>query len=200
MESGNSATWNGTITLAGDGRTQLSAKGTMTLQGTINGSSNELLLRGHSGTGNLSSTVSIGSTNLFKTDNSTWTINSTGNTWGQTQIVDSTLKLGISSALPSATVVTIGQGDGNNVTFDLNAKNQTIAGLVDGGTTGGTKKITNSGGSASTLTINNSSDYTYSYLIENGTSAINLIKSGSGTRPWPAPIPIRVQLLLPAGN
>ncbi|NLG19729.1 MAG: hypothetical protein GX556_20610, partial [Fibrobacter sp.] len=184
VKNGSTATWNGTVTLAGDGSAQFYADGTMDLQGTINGSCASLYIRGNesTGIGNLNATVNIGSTKLLKTgEDGTWIINSTGNTWGSTQVAAGTLKLGVSNALPSATVVTIGENSTLNSTLDLNAKDQTIAGLTDGGSTGGTQKITNSGASPSTLTINNTSDYTYSYLIEDGTDKVNLVKSGTGT-------------------
>lgn len=178
--NGNTATWNGTVILAGNNRTQLYANGTMNINGPINGSCRHLLLRGY-GTGNINSSINIGSTTLLKTDGSTWNINTTGNTWGNTQIAVGTLKLGVTNAMPSATIITMGQNDALSAAFDLNGKNQTISGLMDGGSTGGTKRITNSGASASTLTINNSSDFTYSYLIQNGSNPVNLVKSGNGT-------------------
>ena len=179
--SGHTATWNGTITLAGNNYIQLISSGNMTVQGNINGSTSNLLIRG-SGNGTLDATLNAGSTNLFKTDNGTWTITSTGNTFGNTQVANGTFKLGVSDALPSSSLIYMGQGNGYNCLFDLNGYNQTVSGIDDDGNAAGDKQITNQGGSASTLTIDASSDHTYAYLITNGAYKLNIVKSGNGTQ------------------
>jgi fibronectin-binding autotransporter adhesin len=51
--------------------------------------------------------VNIGSTPIEKTDSGTWTISSSGNTWGATAINSGTLLLGASSALPDASNLTM---------------------------------------------------------------------------------------------
>jgi autotransporter-associated beta strand protein len=183
---GSTATYSGAITLAGDYYTGFYAFGTMTVSGTIGTSAytGTLRLRG-SGAGTLgaAAVVSIPNADVQITDGGTWTISSTGNTWGATNIVSGTLMLGINSALPSATVVTMGQGGNYTATLDLNGKNQTIAGLTEtSGNTGGANALTvTNTGAAATLTINNSSNYQYDSLITNGTNALNIVKTGSGT-------------------
>lgn len=179
VASGNTATWNGTITLAGT-TDVFQPDGTLNIQGTVNGSCSYLHIRGN-GVGNLSATVSIGSTELQKWGTSPWTISSTGNTWGNTSIYTGTLVLGASSALPSSTILQIGRS-GSSVAFDMHSYNQTVAGLTQTDTsTSCTSQITNSGASASTLTINNTSNYTFCNKIKDSTSIINVVKNGSGT-------------------
>ena len=179
--AGVNANWNGTVTLAGNDRTQIYAHGNLQLQGTINGSSYILLIRGD-GNGVISSNVTIGNTILVKTDDGSWTVRSTGNHWGNTAVAVGTLSLGASNALPENTILSIGQPDNSDAAFDLNGYDQTVAGLADNGQIGGLRKITNSGSSESELTINNSSDFTYSNLIEDGSGKVSLIKTGKGTQ------------------
>jgi len=181
---GAAATWNGAITLAGDTSIGLWANGTLTVGGAIgNGSFTGMfqLRGGPSGVGTLgaAATVSIGSASFCKTDTATWTISSTGNTWGKTAISSGILKLGVSNAFPSATVVTMGQTGAYNAMWDLNGYSQTITGLTEVSGITGTYCIVTNSGSAATLTINNSSDYTYDSLIS---GPISLTKSGSGTQ------------------
>jgi len=177
--TGNS-TWNGTITLAGTaGVCIVSNSGTFTIQGTINGSCSQMLLRG-AGSGSLSSAISIGSTILAKTDAGAWSLNSSSNTWGNTTIVQGTLQLGINNAIPSSSLMSIGQSGAYSATFDLNSYNQTLNGITTGTAGSLTRQITNNGVSASTLTISSESNYSYDYLITDGTGVLNLVKAGSG--------------------
>ncbi|HYE21890.1 MAG TPA: autotransporter-associated beta strand repeat-containing protein, partial [Tepidisphaeraceae bacterium] len=180
ITSGNGDnTLTGTITLAGTGPTQLysnTAANTFTVNSAISGSSANLGLRG-AGAGVLNGTVSIGTTGLSKTDSGTWTINSTGNTWGGTQISVGTLRMGAANVLPSATVVTMSQTDGSAVTLDLNGFDQTIAGLTNQAGTGGTKQVTST--AAATLTINNAADHSYAYNVA---GALSLVKTGAGVQ------------------
>jgi len=81
-----------------------------------------------------------------------------------TQII---LKLGINNALPTNTVLTIdgqtGAGTGRFAELNLNGFNQTLAGLTNIARSLRTQRIVNSDVSAAaTLTINNSSNYTFS--------------------------------------
>ncbi|HSI32353.1 MAG TPA: autotransporter-associated beta strand repeat-containing protein, partial [Tepidisphaeraceae bacterium] len=176
--NGNNAL-SGTITLAGTGSTQLysvTAGNTFTVDSTVGGSSGNFGLRG-AGDGVVNGAINIGATGLSKTDGGTWTINSTGNTWGGTQVSVGTLRMGAANVLPSATVVTMSQTDGSNVTLDLNGFDQTIAGLTNQGGTGGTKQVTSASGA--TLTINNAADHAYAYNV---TGALSLVKNGAGTQ------------------
>jgi len=65
-------------------------------------------------------------------------------------------------------------------TVDLNGFNETVSGLSDNSVTTGV--ILNNGGSASTLTVGSSgANTTYGGTIMNGSSAIGITKTGSGT-------------------
>lgn len=177
LPSGRTATLNGTVNYSGNYYNKIISDGTLNVQGAISGSGGlwSFLYLDGSGNGTLNSTVSIGIVHLLKDGGGTWTINSTGNTWNATCINNGTLRNGASNCLPAATVLVMGANDANNVTYNLNGYSQTVGGIADGGTTGGTKQITNTG-SAATLTVNNSTAYTYSYLIS---GSISLVKSGS---------------------
>lgn len=92
---------------------------------------------------------------------------------GSVAVNAGTLKLGSASALNSANVVSVAAG----ATFDINAQNQTIAGL-----NGGTGTVTNSGGTH-TLTLGGSGNYTFGGVITaTNTLDMIIVKSGSGTQ------------------
>lgn len=109
-------TWNGTVTLAGsvgaNGNPEFTnnvGNGPLTVAGVVNGSlgAGSLTLRGTSASNTLSASVSIGFTGIEKTDSGTWTISSSGNTWGTTTISQGTILLGASDALPTASNLTM---------------------------------------------------------------------------------------------
>jgi autotransporter-associated beta strand protein len=101
-----------------------------------------------------------------------------------------TIKVGSATAVPSTTVLTLGQADQNAVSFDLNNFDQTIAGVSISNSTATTgsvniKQITNSSATTKTLTINNASANTFTntntinqVLIAGN---LNLNKTGTGT-------------------
>ena len=155
----HTVTWPGNITLQSASTiSAYTATAVLTLSGVIDG--NYQLTTGGSGT------IILSGSNTYS---------------GGTKISTGTLKAGASNTLPSTTVITIGNNDANDAVFDLNGYNQTIGGLVEGGSTGGTKGITNNGSGQATLTINNSSDYSFGYVVTNADSALNLTKDGTGT-------------------
>src|SRR5262249_48690064 len=102
VASGNSATYNGAMTVSGTRIDQMFAAGTLTVQGTVTGlnaaPTTEFFLRGGSlGVGSLQSVVNIFPGFLAKTDSGTWTISSTGNSWAGTTVAVGILKLGASN-------------------------------------------------------------------------------------------------------
>lgn len=178
VPASRTATYYGTINFNGNYHNKIISDGTMDVQGNINGSSSGsvYLYLGGSGLNNtMNSSISLGSIRILKDGGGTWAINSTGNTWAATYVSNGTLKNGAPNCLPNSSILVIGAEDANNATYEMNGYSQTVVGITDGGTTGGTKKITNSG-SLATLVVNNTNVYTYSYLI---TGAINLTKNGS---------------------
>jgi fibronectin-binding autotransporter adhesin len=83
------------------------------------------------------------------------------------------LQMGSTTALNSSNVVSVAAG----ATFDLNAQNETIAGLD-----GGTGTVTNSGG-AKTLTLDGSGTYSFAGVITSHNFIdTRIVKSGSGTQ------------------
>ena len=82
----------------------------------------------------------------------------------------------VPGTLPSTTNLTVNSG----AVFDLGGGNQTIASLADGVLGGG--GITNNSAAPVTLTINPAGgSTTFSGTIQNGSGALSLAKSGSGT-------------------
>ena len=182
VAASTAATYNGTMTLAGSNVQTLTSAGTMTVQGTIGGSpapTATLALRG-TGLGFMQSTINIGSANVNKTDNGVWTISSSGNNWGNTSVAVGTLKLGASNALPSSTIVTLGQAGNFSQTWDLNGFNQTIGGLAfNTSNTAGVTTVTNSTATPDTLTINAIGSNSYGGQI---TGPLSLVITGTGSQ------------------
>lgn len=179
--SSNTATWAGTIDIAGNDKAQISADtaaANLNISGNISGSSaGDFTLRGDLGNGTISGGISLGFTSLIKTGSGTWTISSTGNTWGSTLVAVGTLKLGVSGALPAAAVLTTGEA-GQASTFNLNGFNQTVAGIAD--TAGATNQtITSSAGG--TLTVNTATTATYGANGGVLSGSLALAKTGPGT-------------------
>ncbi|GEM_PF-3311566 len=163
------SSWNGPITLNGDGAAgnQLAFAGSggfLTIGGNINSPAyaGTLQLRGDgSGAGGagglLSGVATLAATSTVQVnDGVTWTVSSSGNTWGTSQIAKGTLQLGTNNALPSSTTVQLGAA-GNGV-LDLAGFNQQIGGLSTAGT-------------ASNQVIGNSSTSSDATLIYNGAGA-----------------------------
>jgi len=158
-------TWAGPVTLGSSGARlgTASPSGALIMDGVIDDGANNynLIIRSKDNCG----PVIVTSTNAYH---------------GETQVVVGTLKLdGGDNRLPTNTVVRVGNSSNVNwAKFDLNGWNQVVKGIADDGTTM-TRTIGNSNSNlVSTLTVNNSSAYTYEgYLNER----LNLEKKGSGT-------------------
>ena len=167
---------------------------TQTLGGTITGTG-ILTIQSQGGTVN---------------DTATWNLNAastyTGNTIFTTSggVRDMTVRLGVDNALPITTSLNLVSNNSQAVntftTFDLNGRNQELAGLTDtGGTSPGAntvgKRVINSSATLSTLTINNAGAVTFGTtgtrilggtiggLDAAGNAAHNvaLVKNGVGT-------------------
>jgi len=92
-------------------------------------------------------------------------------------------KIGTNNSIPTSSILYFGETSGNgNSIFDLNGKNQTLAGLSNGGQSGGTIR-NGTASTTSTLTINGSSTSlsAFSGVLTDGTGITALTKSGSGT-------------------
>ena len=167
-----------------------SAQGSFTLNESISGDANlSFTTPNVSSSGNLQ-TIFLGSANSYA---GTTTI-TTGNSGNALSV-----KAAYADVLPATTVLTLnggsGTGSGRTVTFDLNGFDQTIAGLTNNISTltARNQRITNSSADRATLTINNSTDFTfggtgisstYQSKLVNPTAQItgnlDLIKMGPG--------------------
>jgi autotransporter-associated beta strand protein len=112
----------------------------------------------------------------------------TGNvtiTTSPTSVLNSlTLQLGVVNALPTTAVVTLDGNTGNSgiqwCDLDLNGNDQTLAGLTNVTRSGRLQHVYS--GSAATLTVSNSVDYTFGgRLGKTGGDEFGLTKSGAGT-------------------
>ncbi len=180
----------GPITLHGDGLCQVnvnSAAAQLTLNGDITGApgfAGTFFVRGGSGVGIINGKMDLGAGGFSKTDNNTWIINSSGNTWSQSGVLVGTIRLGAHDALCTSAPLVMGQSSGGNSTLDLAGFNQEVGGLFNAGSS--TQTIGNSStASDSTLTVSAGAQaFTYDKIIADsvagGTMKVNLtIASGT---------------------
>ncbi len=168
------------VTLANSAGVSLDVNGKSQTIGSLSGGGanggNVTLGTGTLTVGNGSSTtfggiISGTGGSLFKQGVGTLTLTNVNTYTGATKVLDGTLSLGVDNALASATTVDI--ADAVNATFDLNGKNQTVAALTGGGTTGGSVTL-----GAGTLTVSGPASGTFAGVVSgNGT----LVKEGTGT-------------------
>jgi autotransporter-associated beta strand protein len=140
--------------------------------------------------GNIQNTT--GTLSLVKAGAGTVFLRGANSTYsGPTTILNGILKFGTSGAagdsgvnrLPATTVLTLGDAVNNTGgELMLNSRSQTLAGLSTAGF--GYNVIVNEGGGACTLTVSNTTDYTFNGVM--GGVAVNdnnfsLAKAGSGT-------------------
>jgi autotransporter-associated beta strand protein len=161
------------------------ATGNFTLNGAIGGSGNVVFTTVGTSNNNLQSTI-LGAAGTY-TGTTTITASTTANS--------NFVRAGINDALPTSTVLNInggnGSGGGRVTAYNLNGFNQTLAGLTN--TTGlslrAQRVINTNATTLSTLTLNNSSDYSFSGNIGGNTNLgtdpvannLALTKSGAGT-------------------
>lgn len=103
-----------------------------------------------------------------------------GGNYGLIEITDGTLKLAANNGIASNAVLTVGTSGtgGDTGTFDLNGYNQSLSGLLKGPRPA---SVRNDGAGPATLTLNPSANSTYGGTFDDGTSDLNLVKSGMGT-------------------
>jgi len=180
-------TWAGGVLLTGSKLVQFNANtgGQLTISGAVTHSSfaGSVNLRG-GGTGTLSGGVTLSnSTTITVNDASVWNINTSGNTWGNTNLFKGTLVLGANDALPTTSTISFGANAGGAGIIKLNGKSQTVAGLTTTVTTT-TNKVVGGSATAGALTVNNSTANTFDGVLGGtGTDENNfsLTKSGVGT-------------------
>ena len=166
--------WTGPITIAGTSETWISG-GTLTITGGITGSNATLRL--DVGTHTVTtSPINLGSTGTLLV-NSNALLAVADNTFATTRIdYGGTLRVGVNDALPTSVSVLVGYNT-TTATLDLNGYNQTIGSLADGGTNYTGQVVTNSQATASTLTINQTTDTSYLGKI---TGNLAVTKAGTG--------------------
>jgi autotransporter-associated beta strand protein len=166
VSAGESGTWAGPVNIGAGARLGTAAGGILTVSGPISGGN--LIISAY-GSGEETGVV---------------VVSNTGNSYGsQTQIYRGILRLGATNALPTDTLLNVDAANSPNEPsiFDLGGYNQAVGTLTRTVESDGGSFITNTGAVASTLTVNQSSSSTYSGIIQNGTAALNIEKTGTGT-------------------
>ena len=166
---------NGAITLSGGAAINTYNAGLANVQ----------IAKGIGGTGDLTLRASAAGNGgaLYRLQDQS---NYDGNTTFSTQNTSSqgiTVQNEIENALPTTTVLTIAAAASQNAIYRLNGYNQTVAGMQISGT-GTLNAIVGGSATLSTLTVNNSGNYTFAGKLGNtGTDENNLalVKSGVGT-------------------
>jgi autotransporter-associated beta strand protein len=160
------ATWTGSVTLGdGNGRLGSGNSGSLHLSGPILGSGANQSLSLSSGSGANIGTVVLAGSNNFT---------------GNISIVRGNLKLGAANTLPATAILDVGSANVTDSTgFDLAGFSQTLAGLRRSSANATqASTVTNSSATAATLTLNQSSNLSYSGRI---TGSLTLAKSGAGS-------------------
>lgn len=164
--AGNAAaTWAGPVVIGAGGRLGSDPGGVLSLSGAISGG--ELILSAF-GSGAAAGVL---------------VVSNTGNTYtGATSIFRGVLRLGAHNALPITTVLNVDAANspGEPSVFDLAGFNQTVGQLTRTADSAGGSFITNSGAGASTLTVDQTANSSFSGLIQDGSGVVNLVKSGTG--------------------
>lgn len=198
--NGTTVSSNGTLILANGikitGETltlnaSSSTSGALQTSGAAEWAGNILLNNSNSriGTSNASSQLTVSgvigngtSGNLIISGLGTTVLSGVNTYTGSSLIYRGTLKLdGGNDRLPTGTAFSLG-GTTDNSTFDLNGRNQQLAQIISFGTQASTRTITNSSATASTLTLDSSTDASF---LGAGSAAtvlsgkLSLVKNGT---------------------
>lgn len=207
--SNNAAFGTGTLTINGgslSGSANATIANNMVWNATVShtnaiGNSGNIVMNGNAlltGSRDVSVTASNSSltvSGVISDGGSGYGINKTGvfnltlggaNTYtGTTNINAGTVTLGAAGGFSSDSILSVNAGVAAGVAggrLDLKGRSQTVAGLTSTGGLGGQGVISNTSGTAVTLTVNGSGDTTYGGLIvEAGAGNVSLAKSGDGT-------------------
>ena len=148
-----------------------SGTGLLTISGAITNSTFTLTIDGASAT-TLSSVIGAGTGGLTKNGAGTLTLSGANTYTGATTINNGTLKISAAAKIPDASALVVTSPG----IFDLNGVAETVGSIA------GTGTITSSAVAACTLTSANTSNTTFSGIIQNGSStAVSLTKTGTGT-------------------
>ena len=186
---GSAITLDGNGTISFNRNITPAAQGTLTVNGQISGSGNLTFTTPNVASNGNAQLIILGAANTW-TGTTTITTGNSSNT--------TTIRAGVNDALPTSTVLTLtggsGSGSGRTVTFDLNGKNQTLAGLSNSISTLTARNQRVSSTAAATLTINNSSNYTFGGAGVSSTfsgnpvnptaqitGAVSIVKNAAGT-------------------
>ncbi len=154
-----------------------SATGVITLDGT-----NPTINSAGSASSHTIGAIITGSAGLTKTGTRTLQLRGVNTYTGDTRVQNGNLLIGLgNNRLPTGTTLILGSG-ANNGQFQMNSRSQQVAGLTTSGTGTG-NRVVNSSATASTFTVNNSSDFTFGGIL-GGTGTndnnYNFTKSGAG--------------------
>ena len=180
----NNAVISAPITLSGSSTViaQSSSMLLTSLNGPIGGTGNLTFTTVANTLGGVDSKVAIGAAGNF--------VGNVTITTGRGDFNNMTVRLGAANALPTTAVVTLDGLDNNPLLaplwsdLNLNGNDQTLAGLKVTTRTNRLQRVYNSSGTAATLTISNSANYSFGGDLGNtsgGGDNLGLTKSGAGT-------------------
>lgn len=172
--SGGGGTWNGAISLFGDGtgneQFQMSSANA-TIPFVINGNVTAaaadnfvgaVSLRGASFTGIMNGNLLLNTNDEWVVnDGSTWTINSSNNVCGYVNFLSGRIIMGTDNVLPNSVPLSLGGGGSAIGTLDLAGHSQQVGGLTNNTSGSGSAVITNSSATFGTLTYSNVNGFNY---------------------------------------
>jgi autotransporter-associated beta strand protein len=174
-------TLSGAITISNDSRFLIAA-GSLTITGGVTGSNARIICNPYTSATMAFTTTPLllGSGGVFWLDTPGLAVlGVAGNTFGTTNLSAGTLRLDVTNALPSTSVVAIGVAYANGGTLDLNGNSQTISGLNNYTALGTPSSRVVTSAAAATLTLNSS---TTAYGFDgNFTGALSIVKNGTNT-------------------
>lgn len=147
----------GNVEVHGDGISQFVANQAAGDQFQINSNitgtaTGQLGFRGN-GEIQLNGVINAPNVQLWKTEGSTFIMNSSGNNYGETYFVHGTVRTDVPNALDPTALLRVGQG-GNGNTIDLNGNSQTVAGIrINPGVNDAQSRVITSNSGPATLTI-----------------------------------------------
>ncbi len=172
--NGAAATWAGNVILTSApgvafARIGVTGAGNLTVSGAISGDSGTALQFG--------SEATLGSARVILS-----AAEGVNTYQGITEIARGVLAIGANNSLVTTSVLHVATAGSVGGRFDLNGYNQTVGGLVRTAVNSLEGSVLNNGASASTLTVNNTSDYSFNGVLKDGSSILNFAKNGIGNQ------------------
>jgi autotransporter-associated beta strand protein len=169
--------WTGAVTLGSATRIKVIEGSALTLAGGLGG--NYAVYLTPDAEALLSVTglpLNVGSSTVYAYGDGTVAFGATGNAWGTLDVQGLTVRMDVSNALPSSSILSVGGSYSASGTVDLNGNSQTVSQLKRGTANAGARIVTSV--LPATLTVSGSSSTTYDGVLA---GALSFVKGGSST-------------------